>query len=404
MSRSFSPRRVLVSLALGMAVIVAAGLSAFGLSYRDSAPLFILFFLAPCFIGLLSAALALFPRVVQINLLVFVCFWLSLEIVFGVLRHGRPQVRETFDAGFFHDDPILGYAISPNCRAHWTGLHGQERYFAVTLNSDEAGRRETPVAPRGPRSKFLLFFGDSQTFGNGIEDSQTLPFYAGEMAPSFHPYNYAVSGWGPAQTLDLLAVRNLSSEIRERQGYAFFGFIADHLPRVVGSSDIDVRGSWGRHFSCYSLDRDGNLERDGDFVHAHPFTTLFYEAMHWSSVASYLGVVLPLHYSDQDYRLTAAIIRKSRDLLEARLKLEGFYVVILPAKGTELRRCRRMMKALNSEGVKYLDFTGLYDPNDPAYILAQYDPHSTALANRLIAEQLVSTLGIGALGIQSSRK
>jgi hypothetical protein len=193
--------------------------------------------------------------------------------------------------------------------------------------------------------------------------------------------------------LDLLQTRDLKAQIGQDEGYAVFFFIADHIARVVGSSHVSA--GWGRDFSLYTIGADGELTRQGSFATARPFRTLFYDLVNSSNVARYFHVVLPQRYSDQDYHLTAQIMKESQDILEKEFKLQGFYVVISPAfDERQVRIYRRFMVALQRVGVKYLDFTHLYDTRDVKYRVGDEDYHNSGLADRLIAAEIVKDLGI----------
>ena len=61
----------------------------------------------------------------------------------------------------------------------------------------------------------------------------------------------------------------------------------------------------------------------------------------------------------------------------------------------ELDISRRFMAHLKKVSVPFLDFTHLYDANEPQYTVAEEDAHNSGLANRLIAAELVKELGIG---------
>jgi hypothetical protein len=124
--------------------------------------------------------------------------------------------------------------------------------------------------------------------------------------------------------------------------------------------------------------------------------TLFYACVQASNIARYFQLRLPIRYSEADYRLTAAIIAESRRRLGKEFELKNFYVIIAPAfDKTEMKISRRFMVRLKEVGVPYLDFTHLYDTNQPQYTIAEEDAHNSGLADRLIAAELVKELGIG---------
>jgi hypothetical protein len=403
MGTSLVRRSRLVIVGVTMVFAVGLGLAFMGVSYVNidslrAHPLpFILLFVAAPALATLSLLLAAVPRVPQINILVFVGLWACLELAFGLIRsrvpepHGDPV---SINHKYYSRDPWLGYRATPNTIARHIKLIGTKQMFNVTYLIDRFGRRETPVSNQRSRKRFLLFFGGSNTFGDGLEQTETLPSWAGQLAPGYYPYNYGFSGWGPAQMLDVLKSRDLKPEVRQTEGYAIFFFISAHIGRVVGSSLVST--GWGRDFSLYTMAADGELMRQGSFAAARPFTTLGYELLNSSNAVRFFQVALPWRYSDQDYRLTAQIMNQSQAILEKEFRLQGFYVVISPAfDQREIQISRRFMKALREVGVKYLDFTDLYDTKDLRYREAKADRHNSSLADRLIAAEIVKTLRIG---------
>ena len=403
MKNSIFPRSLLLIVALAMIAIVVLSLAFFGISYvniesfRGHPAIFIPLFLGAPFLGLLSLLLAAVPRLFQINILVFVCLWIAAEVIVGIVDRNHPELEGEpvgVNGQYYLDDRILGYRPAPKAIARHTEFWGKEKVYSVTYVIDWLGRRDTPVDSEAERSKFLLFFGDSNTFGDGLEQRQTLPYWAGRLAPGYRPYNYALSGWGPAQMLDLLKTRDIGAEIPQREGYAFFFFIEGHIARVIGSSEIAPR--WGKHFSHYVLDSNGDLIREGNFATGRPFKTLLYDFVASSNVGAHFGLVLPRHYSEQDYRLTAEIMRQSEAILKKKFKLQGFYVVISPAFDDRERGIyRKFMDALRKVDVKYLDLTRLYDTNDIRYRESEHDYHNSTLADHLIAAAIVNDLAIG---------
>jgi uncharacterized protein YjeT (DUF2065 family) len=97
--------------------------------------------------------------------------------------------RETSeDSGrLLQDDADLGYRNVPDnqvvARKTVNGaLAVQARY-----STDAYGRRITPLVHAEKRTQFLLYMGDSFTFGAWVNDNETLPSYVAQLAPAYHP-------------------------------------------------------------------------------------------------------------------------------------------------------------------------------------------------------------------------
>jgi len=402
--RAAAWQRVLLAQGAVFAVVALTTLSVRGLSYVNldsllEAPLsFHMLLVMPASLAVLSFAGATLPRTVLINIAVLAGLICFAEAAAWVLTpppletHGEPEVPG--GGSIYLPDATLGYVLAPSVVARHHRTAGDKEVYNVTYEIDDLGRRRTPTTPGADRRAFLLFFGDSNTFGEGLGQADTLSYYAGQMAPGFQPYNYGVPGYGPQHMLQLLNVRRFAHEVPEPEGYAVFFLIPAHVARAIGSSKVST--GWGRHFPYYEVDGDGELVTAGDFVHGRPLTTLAYHLWNQSSLAAAFGVELPPRYTRQDYRLTAKILAESGRQLSRQVRLRGFYVILGQAyNAPQLRVLENLRNALAREGVPYLDYARLLDPRNAAFRVSEFDAHNSGTANRAIAARLISDLRIG---------
>ena len=339
----------------------------------------------PLVLALVCYALAVLPRIVVINLAVLVTLMAIAELAAWALKPVPPGITGESQT-FYAPDAALGYVLTPSVVV-------QQRPGGITYEIDDLGRRRTPISRNSPRSSFLLFFGDSNTFGEGLGQTDTLPYQAGELAGGHRPYNYGVPGYGPQHMLALLNVRRLTDEMREPVGDAVYLFIPAHVARVIGSSRVST--GWGRHFPYYQLDPEGQLLASGDFVHGRPLTTLLYHGWNHSNLAGASGVELPPRYSERHYRLTAKVLAEGARQLARQVRLNSFHVILAQAyNAPQLEVLDRMRVALAREGVPVLDYSRLLDPRDPRYRVSDVDYHYSAAANQALAAQLTADLGI----------
>ncbi|MCB0213954.1 MAG: SGNH/GDSL hydrolase family protein, partial [Anaerolineae bacterium] len=130
---------------------------------------------------------------------------------------------------FTHPDELLGYVVRPDAQIHSIKKMGDEVIYDVVYTTDSYHRRITPVDNPEQRDKFMLFFGDSFTFGEGVHDNETLPYYVAQDLPDYMPYNYGLSGYGPQQMLAKLQSDDLATEVTESDGIAIYIFIDAHV-------------------------------------------------------------------------------------------------------------------------------------------------------------------------------
>jgi hypothetical protein len=392
-----------VAVAGASAALVVATLGVEGLAYVNldsllqGAARFYALILLPSSLVVVCLIVTVLPRIVTINLAVFVGLLVVAEAGAWMLTPGRPVIRgepqATGASSFYVRDPAFGYVLAPSTVARHRRTVGDTQIYDVTYRTDERGRRATPTRTGAGRASFLLFFGDSNTFGEGLSQTETLPYYAGELATAWRPYNYGVSGYGPAQLLVLARSGRLGQEVPEPDGYALFLLIPAHVGRVVGSSTVST--GWGRHFPYYEMSDRGELLAKGDFVRGRPLTTLAYFFWTKSNLTTSFRVDLPLWPTAHDYLLTARILKASGRLLAEQLHLRGFAVILGQVYNDAQRRViQELRDALARDGVAFLDYTRLFDTRDPRYRLSEFDYHNSAEANRIIATRLVADLGI----------
>jgi hypothetical protein len=394
-------RRVLLGAAFACATLAAStvaargGLSYINLdSFLDDPLEFSVLLVLPGTVAAACLMASTLPLVVTVNTMVF-CFLVALlEAGAWLIAPAQPVHDAPIEAlgggGFYVSDETFGHVMAPSISARHRGTVNDRRIYDVVYRTDAWGRRETPASAE-PKHRFLLFLGGSNTFGWGLSQTETLPYYAGEVAKGYRPYNYGVPGYGPSHGLALARRGGLREQIAEPDGYAIFFLIPDHVGRAVGSSRLS--SSWGRHFPCFVESARGEVVTTGDFVHGRPLTTLAYALWNKSKLADYFGVELPLWYTRSHYRLAAKILKESSRLVAQQVNLLGFVVVLGQADNDgELRVIHGVREALAVERVPYLDYTGLFDWRDRRYRLSEHDYHNSALANRIIATRLVPDL------------
>ena len=138
---------------------------------------------------------------------------------------------------FFPGDRVvdgLGWVQRRPVRRHRKRVAGQVIYN-VTYTVDELNRRIIPYEPPAGAEQFALFSGGSNTFGEGLNDDETIPALLQRAQLTHRVYNYAVRGYGPHQMLRKFETGKLRREIRERTGIAFYQYFDVHIGRVLGT-------------------------------------------------------------------------------------------------------------------------------------------------------------------------
>jgi hypothetical protein len=322
---------------------------------------------------------AIVTTLLSVGLAEFVCW-----------RINNARSRETVYSDvyntFFPDDEALGYKPPSNVVGNITLRKKGRTVYDVVYSIDSYSRRLVLQASSGLRKQHALFFGCSFTFGDGVNDGDTLPAQFAKYSEASQVYNYAYSGYGPQHAVAHLQREAFSGEIAETNGVAFYVYLADgHEQRVIGS--MIVYNSWGYRLPCYVLDRTGCLVRAGSFTSSRPWKTRLYRLLGCSQILKLAQADFPPFKTATRYRLTAAVLAEAAALYERRFPGGRFFVVIYPTQVKDLR----ILPFLRERGVRYLDYSALFDPAAKEYKL-EGDAHPSPLAYATLAQRLAADI------------
>jgi len=317
------------------------------------------------------------------------------EPTVGNAAPAPPQVHYEGDytVDFFRPDDLLGYTVKPDARMTSIKKSDDTVIYDVVYSIDKYHRRVTPVEGPEQRHKFLLFFGDSFTFGEGVQDDETLPYYVAQSAPEYQPYNYGLSGYGPQEMLAKLQSDDLAHEVTETEGIAIYTFIDAHVERAIGS--MYIYNAWGNRMPYYTIDWQGNLVRRGNFTTGRPLLSILYLALGQSEIAKYYHVNIPPRLTDRHYAFTARVIAEARDTFRAKFNSDEFYVVIYPDEGDY---AEDIIPHFEQLGLKYLNYDERIKLSSEEGLSIAGDGHPTGKAHQMVAKWIVEDLGIGVDG------
>lgn len=280
-------------------------------------------------------------------------------------------------------DELLGYKPLANAEHQGKRTKDGKVIYDISYATDAHSRRITPMDSM-PRSRFAQFFGCSMTFGEGVQSDETLPYYFSQFDTSFHAYNYGYSGYGPHQMLARMEALQAQKLVKEKSGVGYYLYINDHINRVIGSM---TNYSYNKgHAPYYTLGKKG-LERKGLFSDGRKIRSRIYDKLLKSNILKLFQIGYPFKLKAEDFELTASVIARSATLFQEQTGGSPFYVVIYPS----IEDRSQMVDLLRNKGLQVLDFSKLFDPYDPKYMILD-DGHQTPLANQIIAKELIKNL------------
>ncbi|WP_407380870.1 hypothetical protein [Helicobacter sp.] len=224
----------------------------------------------------------------------------------------------TYASDYFTPSPITGYKGKPNttATAHKSTQSGKSLYN-VSYTTDELGWRITPSS-KLDSSSCVLFFGDSFTIGEGVQDNETLPFYFGRALgkqANARIYNFGFHGYGPHQALALVQSGEIARIVKDCQSVlAIYESLPGHIARAGGFSPWEQ----GTNAPRFYLDPSGSLKWGNAYLHKSPVLAKLAPKLKARLAQSYLYKLLQPSYGyDESYNaLYFAII----DTLQKQLQ------------------------------------------------------------------------------------
>lgn len=311
---------------------------------------------------------------------------LFLEWICGVMlksqAHNAPKIEGPTHSMMFDKD--LGYKPKPDTSHVGTRTKDGKIIYSINYSTDANSLRVTPLDTTKPRTKYAQFYGCSMTFGEGVQNNETMPYFFGEYDSTYRPYNFAYSGYGPHQMLARLETENAKNIVKENTGIGFYIYINDHVNRVLGTmTNYGYNGGQAPYYHQV----DGQLKHDGLFKEGRKVRSWIFEQLLKSNILKLFKIGYPFKITEQDYELTAEVMAEASRDYKKQFGNDNFYVIIYPTTIDS----SLIINLLKQKGVKVLDYSKLFNPLEKGYAIPD-DEHPTALANEILIKQLVKDI------------
>ncbi len=274
-------------------------------------------------------------------------------------------------------DDELGTALPPNVVAESRKVTDHGIVYDVNYSFDANGHRKT-LGSADPSADSVVFMGCSFTFGEGVQDSETLPQqFSDQTGRKYNVSNFGVSSFGIQQPLRALEVGRLEPVLSAGKRYIVYSGIPDHAFRAV---------TGGRRGPVYELQADGSVKYLGS---GETGWEIFAVAMANRSLFLRNFVVMPLLDANRvsNVPLYAALVRRAGRIAQKKYGAK-FIVVFWDDPGSSLSA--EVMAEFDKAGIAYIRVSSMlpgFLQGDSLYRLPD-DGHPNALANHLIAQYL----------------
>ncbi|WP_421995873.1 hypothetical protein [Reyranella sp.] len=307
--------------------------------------------------------------------------------------HGSGLVRTMDPRWWPPPDPVVGFRPRPDTQVIATATFDGALIYRRLYHFDATAARVTPAAPAGADT--YLFLGDSFTFGQGLEDGESLAAQFADLSGrTLHAVNLGVPGYAPNHLVRLFEGGLLDRYTDKKVKAVVTWIIPAQLARITGE------GSWLGTSPRYALE-DGKLVWTGTFDGwrlSHPLAGAKY----------YLGELFPFveaigrqqRQEEQAALFVALLERLQKD---ARAKFDAPLLVLYSWPDKQSRPGHgqsdfkqdllvEILERLRARGLPMMrvdDFASGY-PVDK--LLIPHDGHPTAFQNGLIAKGLQQRL------------
>jgi len=265
--------------------------------------------------------------------------------------------------------------------------------YVATYTIDAFRRRWNPFGHKNKNAKRLLFFGCSMTFGEGLNDDQTIPAQVSLLAKNIETYNYGTSAYGPGHIWAYLRHVDVAKQFKKTEDTSLIYLWGDWMfSRAVGSL---IHLSWGAGSTPYLFLSNGRLDFGGNWESQFPLLTALSKALYSLPILGpYIlrrNIDWPRigHYSAADLLLVKTILAETFAAYRERFHSNSQYLVFLPHSKYSARVLSAPLKQL---GVSTIDLSHSADgmKDDQLYIAG--DGHFSASGARLVAQELVKSL------------
>jgi hypothetical protein len=256
--------------------------------------------------------------------------------------------------------------------------------YEVGFTFDAFGRRRTPQI--GDPHRQILLFGDSFVLGEGVNDGETAASRLANMRPSTQVYNLGLANNGPNQFLyetTMLPSPRIDS-IPKIKTVAIYTYMDDHLERMICRSRcLEPENNWILELPEYEL-TDGKLKFKHAFSERKELNA-FYKYFANSATIKFFGLVWPLDFGDDDFKMFVLMMKEADAQLKKRYGPETeLYVAFFP--GFSGRYSGQLAKALTARNIKTLDYSNI----DMAYVTENRekivaDGHPTPISQYIYA-------------------
>jgi len=269
--------------------------------------------------------------------------------------------------------------------------HGHIEYD-VTYTLDGDGLCTTVAPSREKPRGCVVFFGGSFTFGDGVDDADTLPSQvAVKTGGQLRVVNLGIGGAGAQQVLAQIEGDMVEGKSHCTPTRAIYSAIPHHVARAAGKPPSTNFGP------RYVLKSDGRIVKVGRIEDARGNTLVERSRILSQLLKSHIYRRLEYpRLTDEDYRTYAAIVKASEQLFRQRFPGASFDVLLWDdAPNGDTALYEKVRGVLRREGLRVHlvpDIIPEYRKDRSRYLVSPHDRHPNARAYARLADWVATEL------------
>jgi hypothetical protein len=301
------------------------------------------------------------------------------------------------------EDDILGYALRKNSSRTVKYYYNDKVIYNVKYTIDKNGLRISPP-PRKLNAPAILFFGDSYTYGEGVNDDETMPYLTGiYTAGEYAIYNFGIHGHGPQHMLAEIDHGIVDSVLTHKPQFAIYQAIPEHVERLKGLYPWLMKGPH------YTLNENGEIIpssisiplwtriKDKIPLLARIEDHIVQKSFFYNTIDRRILTMKKSNNKDtreNDVNTFVGVIDKSKNLLAKKYQGIEFHVIFWDNSYS-----KDIIEALEKKGIKIHKVSSILKSDDfwefekkstPYRI--PYDGHPSALTHKIMARYVVNEI------------
>ena len=265
-----------------------------------------------------------------------------------------------------YEKTFLGYQPKPGTHNHVITSNGKTLINSTyTIGKD--GFRVTPRESNNDYTKNINFFGGSYTFGWGLNDNETLPYFLQQNRQNWNVKNFAINGYGVHQML--AQIENDSKILKD-------------INILITSNFHASRSSCKKDYSFgtpkYIIDDNYNLKRSGYcgnlFLTKFQLPKIFGSIINRSEIKKLLDKVFikSNDINSMDIDIYISIIKRIKELIDENN--QEFFVGYIENSFNDLDKI--IFQEFKKKNIDYINLT-----LEPKKDYELYDGHPNKEAN-----------------------